>query len=127
MRNEQRTTRIASIALNTVGSSSVAQFGDNNATNLKSRAIAVQRAVPNDEQDEARFASYEIFTKPLLQLNTGMAVNTRMDPCPPDIEIGYIDVTAMSSSALLRAGCGGPFTAQTRVLHIRHFNYPGIR
>ncbi|MBO9596775.1 MAG: spore germination protein GerPE [Cohnella sp.] len=127
MRSGQRTTRIVSVVLNTVGSSSVAQFGDNRATNLKSRAIAVQRAVPNFEQDEARFASYEIFAKPLLQLVTDMTVDIRMDPCPPDIEIGYVDVTALSASALLRAGCGGPLTAQTRILHIRHFNYPGIR
>ncbi|WP_027085097.1 spore germination protein GerPE [Cohnella panacarvi] len=124
----QRTTRIVSIALNTVGSSSVAQFGDNNATNLKSRAIAVQRAVANnDEGDDVRFASYGLFTRPLLQLHTGITVGTRIDRPSPDIEIGCIDVTALSSSALLRAGCGGPLTAQTRVLHIRHFNNPGIR
>ncbi len=127
MRKEQRTTRILSIALNTVGSSSIAQFGDNKQADLKSRAIAVQRAIPNYEQDEARFASYGLFARPLLQLNTGLTVETRMDRSPPDIEIGCIDVTALASSALLRAGCGGPHAAQTRVLHIRHFNYPGIR
>lgn len=127
MRNERRTTRIGCVALNTVGSSSIAQFGDNETTSLKSRAIAVQRAVADVVQDEFRFASYGIFARPLLQLGTGLTVETRMDRRSPDIEIGCLDVTALSSSALLRAGCGGPFTAQTRVLHIRHFNYPGIR
>jgi Protein of unknown function (DUF2772). len=128
MRNESRTTRIGCVVLNTVGSSSIAHFGDNETTSLKSRAIAVQRAIANVEKDEFRFASYGIFARPLLQLSTGVTVETRMaDRCPPDIEIGCLDVTALSSSALLRAGCGGPLTAQTRVLHIRHFNYPGIR
>lgn len=122
-----RTTKIVTIFLNTIGSSSVAQFGDNGETKLKSRAIAVQRAIPTYEQDEARFASYDIFTRPLLQLNTGLAVEFRTDDSPPDIEIGCIDVTALSSSALLRAGCSGPLTAETRILNIRHFNYTGIR
>jgi spore germination protein PE len=127
MHKVPRTTKIDAVVMNTVGSSSVAHFGDNKETNLKSRAIAVQRAIATYHQDEFRFASYEIFTRPLLQLNTGIAVNFRMDSCPPDIEIGCIDVTALSTSALFRAGCSGPLTAETRVLNIRHFNYPGIR
>jgi len=126
MRKGQRTTRIATISLNTVGSSSVAQFGDNRNTRLKSRAIAVQRAISVYGKDETRFAAYELFTRPLLQLNTNMEVDFRTSGCSPDIDIGCIDVTALSASALLRAGCSGPLTAETRVLHIRHFNYPGI-
>ncbi|MFD0670566.1 spore germination protein GerPE [Cohnella sp. GCM10027633] len=117
-----RSTNIGRLFVNTVGSSSVAHFGDNGKTALFSRAIAVQRAVPVYDHDETRFAAYELFTRPVYTLETCADVAFRSIDCSPDIRIGCVDVTALSSSSMLRAGIGGPLTAETRVKHIRQFN-----
>ncbi|MFC5531395.1 spore germination protein GerPE [Cohnella yongneupensis] len=122
-----RSTNIGWMNLNTVSSSGVAQFGDNGTTELTSRALAVQRAVANYSHDETRFAAYEIFARPAYNLDTCVQVAFHKTDCVPEIRIGYIDVTAISSAALLRAGIGGPLLATTRIKHIRNFNYRDIR
>lgn len=128
MTKPTRGTKIGRLFVNTVGTSSVAHLGDNGgSTDLKSRAIAVQRAVPEFDHDETRFAAYKLFTRPVYQLETGINVELRTEGCAPDIRIGCIDVTALSSASLLRAGCGGPLSATARIKHIRQFNQPGNR
>lgn len=118
-----RTTVIDRIYVNTVGTSSVAHFGDNGTTRLTSRALAVQRAVPEYAHDETKFAAYRLFTRPILELDTGIRVDFRKEDGVPEIQIGCLRAVALSASSLLRAGETGPFVAQTRVKHIRNFNY----
>lgn len=118
-----RTTVIGRLYVNTVGTSSVAQFGDNGTTRLTSRALAVQRAVPEYSHDETKFAAYRIFTRPLIELDTGLSVEFGKVDCVPEIRIGCLRAVALSASSLLRAGVTGPFAAETRIKHIRNFNY----
>lgn len=118
-----RTTAIGRIYVNTVGTSSVAHFGDNGTTKLSSRALAVQRAVPEYAHDETKFAAYRIFTRPLLELNTGVSVDFSKEDRESEIRIGCLRAVALSASSLLRAGVTGPFVARTRIKHIRNFNF----
>jgi len=122
MKPSLRRTDIGRVYLNTVGTASVAHFGDNGATRLKSRAIAVQRAIALYDHDETRFAAYSLFAREPLELDTGLEVAFDKAPCEPDLRIGCLKVIALASSSLLRAGTSGPLVSQTWIKHIRQFN-----
>ena len=122
-----RSTNIGPVYVNTVGTASIAHFGDNGTTRLLSRVIAVQRAVTRFDHDETRFASYELFARPLLELDTGLNVAFSKQDCVPEIRIERLNVIALASSSLLRAGVGGPFEAESRIKDIRQYNFLDIR
>ncbi|XID94098.1 spore germination protein GerPE [Paenibacillaceae bacterium WGS1546] len=117
-----RTSIVGWIYVNSIGSSGTMQLGDGGKTDLKSKALAVQRAIPNNFDDEFRFASYPLFYKPALRLLPSQAVVMNSASSWPTINIGSIYALGVSDSALLRAGCGGPVRAESRIKHIRNFN-----
>jgi len=120
-----RVSRVGCLFVNTVSQASALQCGDNRVSNLRSRAIAVQRAIPNYVKDEARFASYALFTLPRLRLRTCAEVDfVAVDRCP-SIDIGSVASLGVSASSVLRIGVTERVAAETRILHIRHFNAPG--
>lgn len=116
-----RYTRVGCITINTAGTASVVQFGDNKQAQLTSRAIAVQRSIPVYDQDEARFAAYSLFTRQLPPIQTIPLAEFQHNANAP-ITIGKIDITAAASASYIRLGCGGPLSAISRIKHIRQFN-----
>lgn len=121
---QSRNTTLKCLFVNTVSTSGIVQFGDNQETNLKSKALAVQRAIPNYEDDEFRFASYPIFSLPKLTLEPCATVN--FTSCSPasnsNFRVGFVRTLGVSASSLLRVGTSGPLQAESRIKHIRQYN-----
>lgn len=122
-----RSTTLTSLFVNTVSSAGIVQLGDSEEINLKSKALAVQRAIPNFEDDEFRFASYPIFFLPKLTLQPCVSVNFRVCSTASNMRVASVSSLGVSASSLLRVGTGGPLQAESRIKHIRHFNDRDIR
>ena len=122
MNTPQRTAIAGAVRINAALDSSIVQFGDGENTHLKTSAIAVQRAIPQYQGDETRFASYPIFFLPEPRPAGppgGFLIRTR--PCSK-IRIGTIEAIAVRSTSVLRIGNTGNLEAHSRIHHIRHFN-----
>ncbi|MCD9021375.1 spore germination protein GerPE [Cohnella silvisoli] len=122
-----RNTTLGRLFVNTISSSGIVQLGDNKNSTLTSRVLAVQRAIPDFEGDEYRFASYPIFYLPRLTLQPCVAVAFHSCSSLPNIQVGSLETIGVDSSSLLRVGCGGPLLAESRIINIRHFNNRYIR
>lgn len=119
---QSRNITIRSLFLNTISQSAVVQLGDHANAQLKSRAIAVQRAIPDSVADEFRFASYPIFFRDPLVLKPCRPLQFQTLHTASGIRVGTIESLGVSSSSYLRAGTGGTLSAVSRVKHIRQFN-----
>lgn len=119
---EKRCSRVGCVFINSVSLASVAQFGDNCNTELKSRALAVQRAVTDFRYDEARFASYGLFFRPELRLSGCTDVRFRSRSDGSSICVRSLYALAASAASLIRFGTGESHRAVARVKHIRQFN-----
>jgi spore germination protein PE len=117
-----RNTTLGNLFVNSVSSSSIVQLGDNDYSNLSNKVLAVQRAIPNFEDDEYRFASYRIFYLPKLTLQPNVAVAFQSRSPLPNIQVGSVEMLGVTAASYLRVGCGGPLVAESRILDIRHFN-----
>ncbi|WP_019004552.1 spore germination protein GerPE [Cohnella laeviribosi] len=120
---ECRKTVAGTAFINTVSHSGIVQFGDTkDVSSQVNRVIAVQRAVPVFKGDETRFAAYALFYKPLLRPVGKPSASLSSSSDDGTIRIGDVRVIGVTASSILRFGCGGPHTAEARILHIRHFN-----
>ncbi len=122
-----RNTTLLSLFVNTVSSTGIVQLGDGDEADLKSKALAVQRAIPNYSDDEFRFASYPLFFLPKKSLRPCVSVNFQSRSPLPNIQVGLVRTLGVSAASLLRVGCGGPLRAESRIEHIRYFNNRVIR
>src|SRR4029077_18965253 len=111
-----RNTTVVDLFVNTVSSTGNVQLGDNVDTALKSKILAVAKAITNFEEDEFRFASYPIFFLPKMSLKPCVTVAFQSSSPLPNIQVGAVKVLGVSSASHLRVGCGGPLIAETRVL-----------
>ncbi|WP_130608115.1 spore germination protein GerPE [Cohnella abietis] len=119
-----RRTTLRCLFVNTVSTSGIVQLGDTCEVSLTSKALAVQRAIPDFQNDEFRFASYSIFTRPKLTLQPCNSVAFNSE-CPlSNIHVGEVRTLGVSASSILRVGCGGPLQAISRIKHIRQYNDP---
>jgi len=118
-----RTTIVNSLFVNSVGTASMLQLGDNDVTDAENKVLAVAQAIPNYSEDEFRFASYPLFFLPELKFKKPCVpvVMNSSSPCP-EIRVGFIYVLALASSSVMRAGCNGPLKGLSRIKHIRYFN-----
>jgi spore germination protein PE len=118
----KRCTMLGALFLNTVSQSGVVQFGDSSNVKLTSRALAVQRAIPDFIADEFHFESYSIFYRKPLTLSPCVATQLHSNAAQSVIQIGTVEALGVSASSLLRVGCGGPLVSEDRLKHIRHYN-----
>lgn len=122
-----RLSAVGLVYINSASDSSIVHFGDNrDGARLNARVLAVQRSVATFRDNEFPFASYSLFTRPLPvpPPDQGPA-SAFLSACAP-IEIGAIQITAISAASHVRIGCGGPETAETRIVNIRN-RIPGTR
>ncbi|WP_139787268.1 spore germination protein GerPE [Cohnella massiliensis] len=123
-----RTSVVKRVFVNTVSQAGIVQFGDTKRqSDQRNRGIAVQRAVPNFEGDEVKFASYPLFFLPRPKPGEPLDVAVTTASDDGAIRVGRVSVLGVSTSSIFRVGCGGPHDALARVLHIRHFNDRVIR
>ncbi len=125
MSHDCRSTILIRLFVNTVSDAGIVQIGDGENTDMSSRAIAVQRAIANFEDDEFAFESYPIFYLPKLVPEAEVPVDFRSESPWPTLHIGSVRALGVSSSSTLRVGCSGPVQGISRIKHIRHFNQPG--
>lgn len=122
MNTPQRTVVTGAVKIVSAVDSSIVQIGDNEFALLRTRATAVQRAIPNFQGDETRFAAYPIFFLPdprPAEPSGGFLIRTHPGAA---IEIGAIELTAVRSASVFRIGNTGTLAANSRIHHIRHYN-----
>jgi len=125
---ECRSTTLVTLFVNTVSSSGFLQLGDGGKTGMNSKALAVQKAIPNFEDDEFHFESYPLYYLPkLVPTNGAVPVEFRSESPWPTLQVGCIYALGVSSSSTFRVGCSGPVQGESRIKHIRYFNDRVIR
>jgi spore germination protein PE len=117
-----RNTSLVNLFVNTVSSTGNVHLGDHSGAALRSRVLAVARAITNYEENDFLFASYRIFFLPKKTLKPLVTVAFQSRSPLPNIQVGSVKSVGVSSASLLRVGCGGPHVAEARVKDIRFFN-----
>lgn len=117
-----RSSKVNSISINSLGSASCFQIGDSKEIHNVTRALAVQRERNFFFGNEGDFESFAIFNR--LQPLTPNLDHFEMQTTTlhPIINIGSIDVLALSSSAVLHIGNSEHIQSETRVKHIRQLD-----
>ncbi|HWO95331.1 MAG TPA: spore germination protein GerPE [Bacillus sp. (in: firmicutes)] len=99
--------------------SSIFQIGDSSHITAKNKILAVQREHPFFFAQEGRFEDYLTFTEnlpvqPLEFINMGTIHEI------PAIKVNRVDILGVSTSALVHIGSTETFSAESRVINIRH-------
>lgn len=122
-----RLSAVGRLFVNTVSNASVLQIGDNaDGAELFSRVLAVQRTLATFGKNEFRYGSYALFERPLPVAPALPELAARFYSQAAPIEIGDIAITGASAASHVRIGCGGPETAESRIVNIRNA-LPGIK
>ncbi|SFB20657.1 spore germination protein PE [Cohnella sp. OV330] len=123
----RRVSAVGLVYINSASDSSVVHFGDNrDGARLKARVLAVQRSVATFKDNEFPFASYSLFTRPLPVPPPDEGPAAFFESSCAPIEIGTVQITAISAASHVRFGNGGPETAETRIVNIRN-RIPGVQ
>ncbi|MDG0813229.1 spore germination protein GerPE [Cohnella rhizosphaerae] len=122
-----RVSAVGFVDVNTISNAGVLEIGDNrDGAKLNSRVLAVQRSLATFGSDEFRFEFYALFARPLPAAPPPSGTSAFFFSACAPIEIGIVDVTGVSAASHVRIGCGGPETAETRIVNIRN-RIPGIQ
>lgn len=122
-----RPSVVGRIYVNTVSNASVLQFGDNrDGAKLFTRVLAVQRSIASFGNNEFRFSFYSLFARPLPVAPPPAGPQTYFYSEGAPIEIGELNITGLTAASHARIGCGGPETAETRIVNIRNA-IPGVK
>ncbi|ENQ3080508.1 spore germination protein GerPE [Bacillus cereus] len=109
-------------SVSSLGLSAVVQIGDTNHAELKSRAIIVQREIPNFLSKEESFESYEMFVDDEITIPTRVnEVQMKVINKNPFIEVNCITIQSMLSASCLHIGSIDYVFANSRILQIRQF------
>jgi spore germination protein PE len=119
---EKRLSVAGTLYITRQAESAIVQIGDNVISDLFNRTIALQRAIPDFQGDETRFAAYSIFSRPILELQAGPSVDFHSRSPGADIRVGSIKSHVVAASALIRIGVTKTLVAESRIKHIRQFN-----
>lgn len=121
-----RTAKIGAVCMISAASASIVQFGDRGDTHAMLRALAVQRAEDHSTSGDAYFEAYPIFRRPLpyfidpLHDAGQLIAMERINHCP-DITVGFVRVTALSSASSFLAGNARSNNGISKIKHIRQF------
>jgi spore germination protein PE len=119
---QKRLSVVGTLYVTRQAEAAIVQIGDNVISDLFNRTIALQRAIPDFQGDETRFAAYSIFSRPILELQAGPSVDFHSRSPVADIRVRYIHPLVVTASALLRIGVTKTLVAESRIKHIRQFN-----
>lgn len=114
-----RTSIVPTIFINSIAFSSIFEIGDANRVDANSQAIAVQREYPLFVEDEADFASYQIFSEIIpLPTSYGKVTSTFIHE-NPIIKVQSLNITGVSNASIVQVGSSKTVNAEARVKHIR--------
>ncbi|MBM7563573.1 spore germination protein GerPE [Paenibacillus sacheonensis] len=128
-----RVSEVGGVCLTSIGTASIAQFGDRADVNAFIRGIAVQRESDHLDSQNVYFESYDIFNQPVPPITPWLAeaakepLEMRTTNREPRISVGSIEIIAVSSSALVLVGNGVHTRAESRISNIRQFAKPALR
>jgi spore germination protein PE len=125
-----RVSEVGGVCLTSIGTASIAQFGDRADVNASLRGVAVQRESDHLFANEVYFESYDIFSQPVPPITPWLAAAAR-DPVDlrttnrdPRISVGSLEIIAVSGSAMILVGNGVHTRAESRISNIRQFARP---
>lgn len=115
----KRMSCVNHIDINSINISSIIQIGDSSHITATSKVLAVQREHPFFFGQEGKLENYLTFTEtlpvePLEFINMGIIHET------PAIKVNRINIIGISTSALAHIGSTETFSAESRVINIRH-------
>jgi len=123
----ERTSKVDSVNLTSLGSSSLLQLGDSEEIQSVTHALAVHQEKEYFNENNGNFANYSIFKR--LHLFTPILDPIVMQTTSLNqiIKVGCINIIALSSSATLHIGNSGHIQTDTRIKHIRQLESGGIQ
>lgn len=121
-----RTSQIGAICIVSAATATAVQFGDRCKTDMRLRALAVQRKEDHAKSGDVYFESYRIFSRPdpvLVdpEFEAGRVIRTSKTHCDPCIRVGFVRVIAAGNSSSIHIGNGHSVTGQSRIKHIRQY------
>ncbi|MEF2247229.1 spore germination protein GerPE [Paenibacillus sp. IITD108] len=127
----QRTSKIGGISIISIAASASLQVGDRRSTNAVIRAIAVQEQKRTPSSEEEYFEAYPLFDYPLPDLNALLPepqVEMKRTLYSDTIQVGKLDILAVSTAVSIIAGNSQTYKADSRVKHFRKFKpiMPGL-
>lgn len=126
-----RTTKVDNININSIGSASVFQIGDSQIIQCLTCALVVQREKELFFGNEGNLNSYPIFNRSIRDHPVHETISMKTTALTPIIQVGDVDVLAVSSSAVIHIGNSEQIRAESRIKHIRHLesgeSTPSIR
>lgn len=114
-----RISKVGSVHVKSVLITSTIQIGDSNEMNGLARVLAVQRQREVFYSNEGDFSLFKIFSVPLPLPPINEPLTFHTTSLNPIINVGSLDVTALSTSAFLHIGNTEQIRMEARVLHIR--------
>lgn len=119
----RRWSVVRDMKVNSVVLSSILQVGDNEIIKPTSKALAVQRELPEFDENEGNFKEFPLFSReiPLPPIDNE-AVDVSIDNTSSRIQVGCLNIYGVSSSSVLQVGANKKIQAEARIKHIRQFS-----
>lgn len=114
-----RQSNVTSAYVSSVGLSSVFQIGDSFQIKPTTNALAVQREEERFYDFEGDLSMYHAFQQEIPKPIIYEEVTTNFFHENPRINVHFVNVTALSSSAVFHIGSTKDIIAEARVKHIR--------
>lgn len=117
---EKRTSSVQNVKLTTLSTGTIFEIGDSKEITPVSQAIAIQRERAIFHVNELHFQDFFVFSMPIPQPIADQSVEMIRVNESPYIQVGYIDLFSISSSAVVHLGSSETLQADSRIKHIRH-------
>ncbi|NOU93338.1 spore germination protein GerPE [Paenibacillus sp. LMG 31456] len=115
-----RVSVVKDMKVNSVSQASILQVGDNELIKPVSKALAVQRKVPDFKGDEGNFDDFGIFSRELpLPPTENEAVKMLIDNGSSRIQVGGIFIYGIAAASVFQVGNNKKIQAESRIKQIR--------
>ena len=114
-----RQSSVESAYVNSIGLSSVFQIGDSLQITPTTNALAVQREEERFYGNEGELSMFQSFQEQIPMPIIYESVTTNFFHENPRINVRFVNVAALSSSAVFHIGSTKDIIAEARVKHIR--------
>lgn len=116
-----RTSVVGSIKVLNVGIASVLKIGDSVEVTPNANVLAVQRQVSTFWGNEGDLSQYSVFKQKIPIPLVHESVHIEKVNESPFIRVGRMNISSLSSSAVVQLGSTSQIKTSTRTKHIRHF------
>lgn len=117
----QRISAVKEMQVDVVNAASILLAGDAVIIHSRSKAIAVQREIPEFHNEESDFAQYSLFSQPTPKFDSQEIVAMNCCNEVPWIKVGSIKVLSVSAASVLQIGSNMVINTELRLKHFRQF------